>query len=63
MGTRYPGRAKELNMTKSINVRISDSQFDRMQKYVARYKMTNSAIIREALTIWFNLNSDRKQEG
>lgn len=65
MGTRYPGRPKDLNMTRQIVVRLIDSQYDRLTKVAEFYKMSHSAIIREALTSWLNTNSTKgiKKEG
>jgi predicted transcriptional regulator len=57
MPSHYPGRIDTLNKQKMVHVRLDDSQKERLEEYAKRYNSSISDIIREAITIWLNLNA------
>jgi len=57
MGNRYPHRTKELNMTTIIGVRVLQSQKVKLDSYAQVHNLKISEIVREALTMWINMNS------
>ena len=57
MGTRYPGRPATSNQGTMITFRLDAYHTDRLNQFKQLFKLSTSAIMREALSIWFNLNS------
>ncbi len=60
MGSRYPERSKELNMTHFIGLRLSNSQISKLKEYEEKYKKSLSDIVREAIAIWINIYSQKE---
>lgn len=56
MGSRYPGRPRGSNFSHTINVRVIDTQKNRLEKYSEMYQMPISDIVREAIGMWLNSN-------
>lgn len=61
MGTRFSGRPKDLNMEQVTTVRLLPNQRKKLEKYAALYQISVSDLIREAVTVWLNSNSEGKE--
>lgn len=60
MGTRYPGRPQEDNRTRIVGVRLPTWQREKIEEVAKEFNMSISDIMREALSVWFNLNSEKR---
>lgn len=63
MATNYPGRPPDMNMDTNVHARILGSQARRLDKAVNYFGMKRSEIVREALTLWLNINPVKNEEG
>ena len=57
--SRYPGRPRSSNHTQIITFRCTKYQRDRLKDFSNSFKIKESEILREALSIWFNLNATK----
>jgi hypothetical protein len=57
MSSNYPQRNKDLNMETTVGVRVLKSQREKLEEHALKNKMRISDIIREAITMWLNMNS------
>jgi hypothetical protein len=57
MGSNYPERPKTLNKQTPTGVRLDTSQKEKLGEYSRKHGIPVSALIREAVTIWLNLNT------
>lgn len=48
--------------TQQVQARLSASQLERLKRYAEYYKMSISDILREAVTVWLNVNMPEKEE-
>lgn len=57
MGSTYPDRPAALNKEKITGVRLDPSQRERLEEYATAFNTSLSALVREAVTIWLNMNT------
>jgi ppGpp synthetase/RelA/SpoT-type nucleotidyltranferase len=55
--SNYPDRSVDNNMVDIIGVRILHSQRVQLEKYAKLNKINTSIIVREAITMWLNMNA------
>jgi hypothetical protein len=60
MANKFTSRSQTLNMVERIEVRITENQKQKLEEYAAKYNIKVSDIIRESITIWLNLNAEKR---
>jgi hypothetical protein len=60
MANKFTSRSQTLNMVERIDIRITENQKQKLEEYAVKYNIKVSDIIRESITIWLNLNAEKR---